>query len=499
MNRLPKRLALAALTTALAGCAVGPDFKSPDAPATDHYTPAPQAADTVAAPGLAGGAQHFEKGADIPLEWWALFHSNSLDQMVKSAIAHSPTLGAAQASLRQARETLHGETGSLLFPNVNAQLQGQRARESGITLGDPGISVEGTALIAALNLTYNFDVFGGERRTIEGFAAQVDVANYEVEATYLTLTTGVVTSAIREAMLRAQIKATNEVLAAEQHQLELIRRQYELGAVTKSAVLMQETQVETTRSTLPPLEKSLAQTRHQIAVLMGQPPSDTDIPEITLEELQLPAQIPVMLPSELVRKRPDIAASEAQLHYASAQVGVATAAQYPSFGISAQYGKEALTWSNLFKSQSTIWSLGGSITQPIFYAGQLTSQKRAAVAAYEGAREQYRQTVLLALENVADNLRALDIDARNLESVARVETLAHDTLNLTETQYRLGAVSSLALLDAQRQFAQAHVNLVAAQANRFSDTAALFQSMGGGWWNRTDPLAQAVAPDSSTN
>lgn len=497
-NRLPRRIALAAITAALAGCAVGPDFKAPAAPATDRYTPAPLTPDTATAPGPDGASQHFDVGADIPLEWWTLFHSEEINQLVRTALAHSPTLGAAQATLRQARETLRAEFGALLLPDTNAQLQGARERVSGISLGAPNASSELTVVQATLNATYNVDVFGGARRALEGYSAQVDIANDELEAAYLTLTSSVVTTAIKEASLRAQVQATEEVLVAEERELDLVQRQYKLGAVPKATVLAQSTQVETTRSTLPPLQKQLAQTRHLLSVLVGQLPSEGNVPEVTLAGVALPTQVPVSLPSELVRRRPDIQASEAQLHVASAQVGVATAALYPSIGITAQYGRESLTWQGLFKGQNAIWTIGGGLTQPIFFNGQLTAQRRAAIAAYDSAAEQYRQTVLTAFQGVADALRAIDIDADNLASVARVEVLASDTLKLTEAQYRLGAISALNLLDAQRQYAQAHVNLVQAQAGRLTDTAVLFQAMGGGWWNRTTPLAEVTVPGAQS-
>jgi NodT family efflux transporter outer membrane factor (OMF) lipoprotein len=483
------RIAVITLNAVLAGCAVGPDFHRPAAPTTTTYTQRPLASETASSPGER--SQRLAIGGDIPDQWWVLFHSRPLDQLIRDALESSPSLGAAQAALREARENLNAERGGLLYPSVDAQLSGARQRVSAASTGQAGTGgAKLTVINATLNASYNLDVFGGARRRIEGAAAQVDLAHYELEATYLTLTTSIVATAIREASLRAQLQATREILAAEEHQLAVVRRQYELGAVSRLVLLSQRTQVASTRATMPAIEKTLTQTRHQLAVLAGRMPSDSGLPEFTLDMLQSPRELPVSLPSSLVRQRPDILASEALLHQASAQVGVATAALYPTFSLTAQYGRSAASWGALSKSESMVWSLLGGITQPIFHGGQLTAQRRAAVAAYDQAAHQYRQTVLQAFANVADALRGLESDADALAAVAESDAAAKQTLDLAQKQYKLGAIGYLALLDAQRQYQLAHINLVQAQANRLSDTAGLFQALGGGWWNRTRPLAK---------
>ncbi len=473
---------------------MGPDFQTPAGPAAPGYAPTPLPAQTSSASGLAGDAQRFGVGQAIPLEWWALFHSPEIDRLVRDALAHSPTLAAAQANLRVARETYSAQYSSLLLPNANAQLQGARERVSGITYGLSGGGVDGTAFIASLNATYNVDLFGAARRAVEGYSAQIDVANYELQAAYLTLTSAVVQSAIAQASLRAQLQATNEVLAAEQHELDLVERQFKLGAINQAILLSQKTQVETTRAQIPALEKAIAQNRDQLAMLTGRLPSDADLPIVTIASISLPQEVPVSLPSELVRQRPDILTSEAQLHVASAQVGVATAALYPTLGITAQYGRESLGFRELSNPGNTIWSIGAGLTQPLFFNGQLTAQKRAAIAAYDQAQAQYQSTVLQAFQSVADALRAIEGDATSLEAIAGVDALAKKSLDLAQTQYRLGAVSTLVLLDAERQYAQAHLNLVGAQASRFSDTATLFQALGGGWWQRGTALPEVALP-----
>ena len=502
--RAPKLGALA-LALMIAGCAVGPDFKPPAAPNSTRYTEQPASGTTVGAPGVGGAAQHMVVGADIPARWWTAFHSQAIDQLVQVALANSPTLGAAQATLRQARETLRANEGGLVAPSVTGSLQGSRQRTtaggSGGPSGSSGAGRELNSLNATVDVSYNVDVFGGARRQIEGFQAQFELQNDQLEATYLTLTSNVVTTALREASLRAQLKATQDIADTQAKALEIVQAQYAAGAVPRATILQQRTQLATTRATIPGLEKQLAQTRNQLAVLTGRVPSEADLPTISLEDLTLPTDLPVSLPSSLVRQRPDIRASEAQLHQASAQIGVATANLLPKFSITAEYGFTGSSLSHLTSPAHTVWSLLGGLTQPIFNGGQLAAERRAAVAAYDAAWQQYRGTVLLAFQNVADTLVALDSDAKTLAADAEADALASETLVLAQSQYRLGAVGYLSLLTAQQQYFQTHTTLVQAQAQRFTDTATLFQALGGGWWNRTEPLADVAGPlvESGTN
>jgi NodT family efflux transporter outer membrane factor (OMF) lipoprotein len=481
---------------ALCGCALGPDFKSPEPPSgsADSYTPSPLPAQTVDAQGVAGASQRFALAQDIPAQWWAVFHSEELDQLIRSALQQSPNLAAAQAALRQAQENFRAEYGNLEYPNVTGQLGVARERVSGASLGLPSSSVF-TLYNASVNVSYTLDVFGASRRTLEGLQATADYQRFQVEATYLTLSANLVTAAIREASLRAQLQATREVLEAQQQQLAVIEKQFALGAIPRSTVLSQQAQVAQTIASVPPLEKSLAQTRHQLSVFAGRLPSEAGLPEFRLDSLALPEELPISLPSALVRQRPDIRASEALLHVASAQIGVATANQYPQLTLSASYGSASTVARDLFSSGTGLWNVGAGLLQPIFNAGALSARRRAAVAAYEQAEAQYRSTVLGAFQNVADSLRALESDAAALKAQAAAEALARESLELTTRQYRLGGVSYLALLDAQRTYQQTRIALVQAQAARYADTAALFQALGGGWWNR-EALAEA-APASA--
>ncbi|QIE27108.1 Outer membrane protein OprM (plasmid) [Caballeronia sp. SBC1] len=473
----------AALAASLASCMVGPDYRTPAAPATDTYTPAPLPEQTASAPGAAGVPQRFAAGQDIPAEWWALFHCEPLDALIRQALANSPNIASAQAALRQARENFKAQAGGTLLPSVDAQLGATREKLSGLGFGEPGLSEDLNLYNASVNVSYKLDIFGGARRELEALHAQIDYQSFQLQAAYLALTANIVTAAVREASLRAQIEATERIAADEADQFGVLSQQLDLGGVSRTAVLAQQTLLAQTRATLPPLRQSLDQVRHQLSVLAGMLPSDPTLPEFRLDMFSLPQTLPVSLPSALVRQRPDILAADAVLHQASAQVGVATAAMYPQITLSASYGSEALTPAQVFNAGSTIWSLGAGLLQPVFHGGQLSAQKRAAEAAYEQAGAQYRETVLLAFQNVADSLRALDHDASGLKAQTEAWRAASESLDLTRGQYRVGGVSYLSLLDAQRQYQQTVTSLAQAQASRYADTAALFQALGGGWWN----------------
>jgi NodT family efflux transporter outer membrane factor (OMF) lipoprotein len=490
-------LLLAGLTFSLvlSGCAVGPNFKSPDAPAAaggGSYTPTPMPAQTASANGFAGDAQRFVAGKDIPADWWTVFHSTELDQLVRAALEHNPSMVGAQAALRQAQESYKSESGSLLYPNVTGQLGAERQHASAISTFTPSGLVF-NAFTGSVNVSYTLDAFGASRRELENLRAAVDYQRYQLEATYITLSSNVVITAIREASARAQLKATREVLDSQEKELAVIEKQYTVGAIPRTTLLTQRNQVAQTRATVPALEKALEQARHQLSVYVGKLPSESGMPEISIESMQLPQELPLSLPSNLVRQRPDIQASEALLHEASAAVGVATANQYPQISLTGSYGQQSLTTGTFFSGNSTFWSLGTGLVAPIFNAGALSAKRRAAEAAYEQAGAQYQSTVLTAFQNVADTLRALESDASTLKAQVEVESLARESMELSTKQFHLGGVSYLILLDAERSYQQAHVGLVQAQAARYSDTAALFQALGGGWWNRP-----AVADTAST-
>lgn len=475
-----------ALSLLISGCAVGPNFTAPPAPVKSEnysYTPSPTASQTEASVGNAGTSQTLVSGQDIPAAWWQVFRSEALDKLIRDALTKSPSLASAQAALRQAQENYNAQYGSSQFPTVTGSLNGEREHASAVSTGIPGGTIF-NLYNASVNVSYTVDVFGANKRGLEGLQAGIDYQRYEVEAAYLTLTSNLVTTAIREASYRAQLQATQEILDAQSRQLEVIEQQFKVGAIAKASFLSQRNLVAQTRASLPGLQKSLEQTRNQLAVYAGRLPSDPGLPEFNLDALQLPQELPVSIPSALVRQRPDIRAAESLLHQASAQIGVATANQYPQFSLTGSYGFASTKTNNLFSENMSFWSLAGGLTAPIFNAGSLSAKRRAAVASYDQAAAQYRSTVLSAFQNVADSLRALEFDAQTLKQQADVESIAKETLDLTTKQYKLGSVSSLTLLDAKRTYQTARVSLIQAQANRYADTAALFQSMGGGWWNR---------------
>jgi len=489
-SRASSAISAAALAVAVSGCAVGPDFQRPEPPAASRYTETPLPHETASSPVMGGAAQRFAAG-DLPAQWWSLFQSDALDRLVREALAGSPTIAAAQATLRQSQETLTARTGALLYPNVNASFTGARqnaaittgfAPSAGSAVGVAGFAGPAFDLYnASVAVSYKLDAFGGSRRELESLQSLVNYQQFQLAGAHLTLTANVVTAAIREAALRAQLQATRDTLAAEQESVDRVRRKYELGGSGRLDLVAVQSQAAQTEALIPPLESALAQVRNQLAVLTGRSPSEATIPQFELQALQLPQDIPLRVPSELVRQRPDILASEALLHEASAQVGVATANLYPQITLSASLSGVSTDLHNVL-SGPALWSIGGSLLQPIFHGGELQAQRRAAIAAYDAALSQYQETVLQAFRNVADALHALEADARTVKAQADAEALARARLDLTRRQWELGGTSYLALLDAQRDHAQARALLVSVQGSRYADTAALFQAMGGGWW-----------------
>jgi len=477
--------ACAALSAAalLAGCAVGPDFVPPKPPQVSGYAREPQSEQTVASDVHGGEAQALRAGLDIPGQWWTLFHSPSLNAIIEGALKANPSLQAAQATLREANEELYAGEGAL-FPTVGATASTARERISGASFGSASQLPVFTLKSASVSVTYLLDVWGGARRQIESLAAQAEYERFELEASYLTLTSNVATAAIQEASLRAQIAATQEIIDIETQEFAGLKRQFAVGGAANTAVLAQAATLAQSRAQLPPLQKQLAQTRDQLTAYLGRFPSEELTETFDLASLQLPETLPVSLPSKLVEQRPDIRASEAQLHAASAEIGVATANMPPQLTLSASYGSE--TTGALFGPGTAIWSLGAGLMQPFFEGGTLLHRRRAAIAAFDAAAAQYRNTVVTAFQNVADALRALQSDAQAVDAQAAAERAATDSLAASRRQFRIGTISYLALLDTERTYQQARINLVQAEATRYSDTVALFQALGGGWWNRRD-------------
>ena len=481
------RGALLACSVLVASCAVGPDFRRPDPPPVQGYTPEPLATETVAAQTPGGAAQRFVRTMDVPGEWWTLFRSPALNSLVEQSLKANPTIQSAQAALRVAEENYLASRGAF-FPSADASFSSSRQKTAPI-LSSPLNAPEPIFNLhtAQLSVAYVPDVFGRTRRQVESAAALAESQRYELEATYVTLSSNVVAGAVQEAALRAQLAAIEEIVKLETEQVALMQRQYELGAIAEANVIAQRVTLAQTQATLAPLRKQLAQQRNLLTALAGHFPSDEIAERFELAGLELPVELPVSLPSRMVEQRPDVRSAEARLHAASAEVGVATANMLPQFTINASAGSVATDIASLLRAGGGFWTVAANAAQPLFQGGSLLHRKRAAQAAYEQAAAQYRATVIAALQNVADTLRALQYDAIALKAALDAKLLAEESLAIARRQLELGDISYLGLLTAEQAYQQTVLALVQAQANRYADTAALFQALGGGWWNRATP------------
>ena len=468
----------------LVGCAAGPDFQPPSPPAVERYTREPALEKTASADVPGGEAQRFLSGRDIPAQWWMLFQSPPLTALVERALKANPTIKAGEAALRQARELVRAQQG-LYYPGAQASYSAARQRESQ-TLSPTLNSAQDIFNLhtAQLSVSYAPDVLGLNRRQVEALQAQAGAQRFQLEATYLTLASNVVSAAIEEASLRAQLAAARDIVAINAKSLDLLRRQLAAGAIAGVEVHVQEAALAQAEQALPPLQKQLDQTRNRIAALAGELPAEHSGEDFELAALQLPRELPVSLPSRLVEQRPDVRAAEEQLRAASAQIGVATAEMLPQFSITAASGGVATQFGRMFASGNPFWDVAAGLSQTVFAGGTLLARKRAAQAAFDQAAAQYRATVIAAFQNVADALYALQADADALRAAVNSEHAARVSLDLVQKQLAVGQVNYLALLAAQQTYQQAVITLAQARASRFADTAALFQALGGGWWNR---------------
>jgi NodT family efflux transporter outer membrane factor (OMF) lipoprotein len=480
------RLFISSSLLFLSGCAVGPNFKSPAPPQVPGYTPSPLAT-TSSTPNVPDGeAQRLVDGRDIPGEWWTLFHSQPLNDLIERSLKNNPNIKAAQAALLVAKENVLAQRGAY-YPSVSAGFSASHSKTSNeVSPFTASGALYYSLYTPEVSVSYVPDVFGLNRRTVESLKAQEEQARFALVATHITLSSNVAAAAIQEASLRGQIDATRQLIEINTNMLEILRKQFEKGYVGSLDVAAQEAQLAQIETTLPPLLKQLAQQRDLLAALSGGFPSENLVEMFELSSLQLPQELPVSLPSELVKQRPDVRQAEENMHSASALIGVAVANRLPSFALTGDAGTMALIFGRLFAPGAVFWDLGASVTQPIFEGGTLLHRERAAKAAFEEADEQYRGTVLTAFQNVADTLNALEQDADGLKAAAAAADAAKLSLDLTKRQMQAGYVNYLALLNAEQSYQQALINLVQAQSNRYADTAALFQALGGGWWNRSD-------------
>jgi NodT family efflux transporter outer membrane factor (OMF) lipoprotein len=491
------RALAAGLASLLAGCTLGPDFTEPKAPDATGYTeegiPDTHVADAKEK------EQRFVLGKKIAAEWWQLFHVQRLNDVLDQAIAGNQTLAAARATLAQAREAVTVAAGPL-YPQIDVAGSASRERVSLAPIGQRGRGPVINLFTLGPIVSYSLDPFGGNRRRVEAQGALADLQDYQLDAAYLTLTGDAVTQALAIATARAQLKAVESIIRDDEENLRLVKGVLGAGEGTQLDVQIAASQLAADRTLLPGLRQQLSAARHALSILLGRLPSAWVPPDFELEEFTLPEELPMSLPSELVRQRPDILAAEAELHAASAGIGVATAQLYPNITLTSAFTQEALSATSLFNPSSSVWDVGAQLLAPVFHGGALEAQRRAAVDAYDAALATYEQTVLVAFGQVADVMQALKHDGELLEAQRRALESAEATLRLTRTTYQYGNVGVLQVLDAQRLAEQARLGYVRAQAQRYLDTVQFLTAMGGGWWDwqaRDDAARPAMKRSSA--
>lgn len=501
------RVGVVAGTILLTGCAVGPDFKRPAPPEVDQYTSAPFPSTTRSTDAAFGRTQHFTKGAPVNPKWWELFGSPALNRLVEAALRANPNLQAQLAALRSAKELVYAQQGKY-FPLIQGNFSPSRQQVPNNPLGSPpvvGTAPNGTAITqnpynvvtAQVTVAYTLDVWGQNRRAVESQQALADSQRYQVEAAYITLTANVVIAVITEASLRGQIKATREMITANTKALDILRRQLAAGYANRNDVALQEAALAQIVATLPPLEKALAIQRDATAALAGRYPSQL-LEQFRLASLQLPLDLPESLPATLIDQRPDVRSAEEQLHSAGALVGVAIANMLPNVTISGSRGYTSLELANLVSPPNIFWNITGNATQTLFDGFTLLHTARSAQATFEQAAWSYRNTLIAAVQNVADTLQSLQADATALRAARDFERASKISLDLAQQQLQSGNVNILYLLTAQTTYLQALIQVVQAQQSRLSDTAALYVALGGGWWDRQGPPAEELKLDVAT-
>lgn len=478
-NKIVRYALIGVCLLTLAGCAVGPDFQRPAPPDVTGYTSTPLATHLRSSPTTPGDPQNIIKGGRLTKYWWRAMSADKLNMLISEALERNPTLMAAEATLRQAHELYAARAGSTLYPQLEGNLGGQRQRFNPGTLGQTGEAREFSLYNAGVGVRYTFDLAGGNRRALESLAARSDYQQFQLEGARLTLVANIVTTAITQASLKRQTEIIENILKSQETQLELTWERIRLGHGEPDDALALQTQLEQTRAKLPPLHYQLQQNEHFLAVLVGRAPGESLLPSYTLEDFTLPPELPLLIPSELVRARPDILGAEALLHASNAEYGAAISKLYPQLNLSADLGSQALTTGALFGGGSAVWSLVGQLTQPLFNPG-LPAEKRAALAAFDAAAANYQSVVLEALRNVADVLRALENDSKRLEALSAADSASEKSLESTQRRYRLGTASYYDLLIAQQQRLQTELDLTEGQAKRLVNTAAFYQAMGGG-------------------
>ena len=467
-----------ACLVSLTGCMVGPDFVRPQIPGPDRYIPGELPKATISA---VGEAQNFDQAADVAENWWRLFKSPKLDALVRDAIINNQDLQAAQAGLRQSQEILRAGYG-IFYPQADLGGSAIRQRFSSARFGGTTATIFNLFTLST-TVSYTLDVFGGQRRAVESLGAQRDFQRFAVLATYLTVSGNIVNTVIARAAYKAQIQATQELIGLLQEQIKLTHTQIQAGTVPYVSVVTLRTQLAALQATLPPLEQKRSQAEHLLATLAGHSPGEGMALQIDLNDLSLPRDLPITLPSQLARQRPDILSAEAQVHQFNANIGVATADMLPSFTLSGTYGQNNRNLVDVFMNTGNFWSVGASFAAPLFRGGTLWWQRKAAIDAYRQSLANYRQTALNALAQIADILLALEHDAEALQSQSQQLDFSRQALHLVQINYQAGLVNYIQVLIANSQYYQARISYLQAVAQRFQDTAALLVALGGGWWN----------------
>jgi NodT family efflux transporter outer membrane factor (OMF) lipoprotein len=468
----------------LSSCTVGPDFVKPKTPAIDSYNRDHDPSETSS---VNGQSQRFNASIEPVANWWSLFNSKQLNAVVEDGLAKNPSLEASQANLRQSLDNLQAGYG-IFYPQVNADVNATRQKFSPARFGSssPG-SIFNLATLSA-SVSYSLDVFGGEHRVIENLKSQVDLQQANVLATYLALSGNIVNTTIAMAAYQDEVKYTEQLIAFQKELIDISEKQSQAGTISYETVLNLRYQLASFEAALPPLRQRLSQSEHLLATLAGQAPSEWMTVKVSMSEISLPSELPLSLPSELVRQRPDILAAEAQLHGASANIGVATAAQFPSFTLNGSFGQNGSSMNGLLSNNGNFWSLGTDITAPLFNGGTLSAKKQGAIDAYQQSLAIYRQTVLSAFAQVADTLKALEHDADIMQAEFKSVEATEESLRLTQINYQAGMTNYLQVLTADIQYHQAKINYIQAQTQRLQDTTALFVALGGGWWKAADAL-----------
>lgn len=475
MNRTTSTTLLVMTATILAGCAAGPDFKRPDPPHADHYTAQPL---NLERKDQGDTAQQAILGEQLDQAWWQLFQSDVLNGVVKRALAQNRAIVAAGYTLAQAQELAAAQAGTL-YPQVGMTAGVGREKYGAEFLGTSPKPPPFTYFAIGPTISYSLDYTGGAARSVEQQYAWANYQRQQLKAAYLAVTGNAVMQSLRIASLRAQIATVQTLLDQDRENLKLVHEAFDAGSVSRLDIVSADSQLASDAALLPPLRQELSVARHALAIVLGQAPAEGVLPELDLAQLALPRHLPVSLPSELAHRRPDILAAEAQLHAATAAVGIATSNLYPHIDLSASFGQQSTVIGQLFASGSNAWSLAGGFVAPIFDGGTLRAERRAAVDAMQASAAKYQQTVLTAFGQVADSLQALDHDTEALEAQTNAQQAACDNLDLTRKSYREGNIGVLQVLDAEWRYQQASLAYVRIRAQRYMDTAQLFLALGG--------------------